>query len=83
MKIKTHSKLTLWIPEDVKRFGKRWSRRHDESLSQLLVGYLRSLKKKEEYSAEISPLVKSLKGSVSQRQFSKKDYEKHLEEKYL
>ena len=83
MKLKTHSKLTLWIPEDVKRFGKNWSRRHDESLSQLLIKYLRSLKEKEEHSADLSPLVKTLKGRVLKHNLSKKDYKKHLEEKYL
>ena len=77
------SKLTLWLENDAKAFGKNWAREHKDSLSHLLSGYLFRLKQAEKNPAAITPLVKRLSGVVKSKDFSRGAYRKHLVKKYL
>lgn len=77
------AKLTLWIRMDVMKFGKRWAKRHRESISQLLSDYLLRLRKIEEGTPEITPLVKRISGVVKGKKLSRESYKKYLEKKYI
>lgn len=71
-------KLTLSIDETVIRRAKRFSKRHDTSVSQLVTEFLSSL---EDDSSELTPTVSRLRGLLSS-DVSVEDYHRHLEEKY-
>lgn len=60
------TKLTLTIEKSVIEDAKKFARSHGRSLSNLIEEYLKAVVKKEELSEEfeISPIVKSLWGSV-------------------
>ena len=77
------SKLTLWLRNDTTKFGKQWAKKHNESLSQLLSNYLLRLKKIEESSFDITPIVDRLSGVIKGKRATREDYKKRLEEKYL
>ncbi len=79
----TKSKLTLWVRKETKIFGKRWVKKHHESLSQLFSDYLERLKLAEEKEENLTPIVKQLSGVIKSRKIERDDYKKHLEEKYL
>jgi len=71
-------KLTLSIDENVIRRAKRFSRRHDTSVSQLVTDFLSGL---DDESSEFTPTVSRLRGLLSS-DASVEDYHRHLEEKY-
>lgn len=77
------TKLTLWVPKDIKHFAREWSRGHQQSLSELFTNYLKQLKKKEDPSEEISPLIKELTGVIPHTKEVVQSYQKHLRKKYL
>ena len=78
------SKWTLWVSNETKKFGKKWSERHNESISQLVSSYLYRLRKIEEESFETTPIVDRITGVIRKaREKTRKDYKRHLEEKYL
>ena len=77
------TKLTLWVRNDTKKFGKQWAKKHNESMSQLLSNYLLRLKKTEESPFDITPIVDRLSGVIKGKRVTREDYKKHLEEKYL
>lgn len=77
------TKLTLWVSEDVVAFGKRWSRGHNSSISELFTKFLQSLKEREQTSESVTPLVGELTGVLKKTKTDRKQYRKHLEKKYL
>jgi hypothetical protein len=77
------TKLTLWVRNDTKNFGKQWAKKHNESMSQLISDYLLRLRKIEESPFDITPIVDRLSGVIKGSRVTPKDYKKHLEEKYL
>ena len=77
------SKLTLWVVTDGKRIGKRWARKHGESLSRLVSDYLLRLKDADETPSQTSTIVGRLTGALKGAKVSRSDYEKYLRGKYL
>lgn len=82
-----NTKLTLTIEQSVIEKAKKYARKKERSLSDLIENYLKVLTKDEEprNENELSPTVKALKGSFKMpKDF---DYKKvltdRLSEKYL
>ena len=83
IKANSKSKLTLWISQDIKEFGKRWSKGHDSSLSEMFSNFIRHLQKSEEAPSTIPPIIQKISGVVKGYADPEKTYKKHLEKKYL
>ncbi|WP_436416592.1 DUF6364 family protein [Petrimonas sp.] len=82
------TKLTLTMDKSVIERAKKYAKREERSLSNLVENYLKALtyeKKDKKEDEELSPIVKSLKGSFkAPKDFDyKKELMKRLEEKYL
>lgn len=77
------TKLTLWVGNDTKKFGKRWAKKHNESMSQLISDYLLRLRKIEELPFDITPIVDRLSGVIKGSRVTLKNYKEHIEKKYL
>lgn len=77
------AKLTLWISNDVKQFGKAISKSYHASLSQLVSDYLSRLREAEESPSKMTPIVGRLSGVIPGKRIHKEEYQKHLEKKYL
>ncbi len=71
-------KLTLSVDEDVIRKAKRYSRRHDTSISRLVTEFLSLLSDEEGFE---SPVVSRLRG-VLPSEVSVDEYRDHLVEKH-
>jgi hypothetical protein len=83
-----NTKLTLTIEESVIEKAKKYAKNKKGSLSGLIENYLKALTKDnspEENVSELTPIVKSLKGSFkAPGNFDyKKELSKKLSEKYL
>jgi hypothetical protein len=81
-----NTKLTLTIEHTVIERAKNYSRNKGRSLSDIVENYLKVITSEEgEAKKEITPLVKSLKGSfTAPPDFNyKKELTKSLSEKYL
>lgn len=80
-----HTKLTLTIEEEVIQRAKKYAKENGRSLSGIIENYLKILTKEEKEDREITPLVKSLKGSFkAPKNFDyKKELTDRLSEKYL
>ena len=74
----SRKKLTLSVDEDVIRKAKRYSRRHDTSISRLVTEFLSSLSDDEGFEA---PVVSRLRGILPST-VSVEEYRDHLAEKY-
>ncbi len=81
--ILSKTKLTLWVRNDTKNFGKQWAKEHNESISRLFSDYLLRLRKIEESPSDTTPIVNRLSGVIKNKKVTREDYKKHLEEKYL
>ena len=77
------TKLTLWVENNTKKFGKQWAKEHNESVSQVFSDYLRRLMKIEKSPADITPIVNRLSGVLKGKKVTREDYRKHLERKNL
>ena len=75
-------KLTLWVPDDIISFGKKWAKNHKESISQLFSEYLIRLRDLEEETSSVTPIVKRLSGVSKNRKLGRKDYREYLSRKY-
>ncbi len=80
------TKLTLTIDENIIEKAKKYAKGKKNSLSNIIENYLKTLvteDKKE--TSELSPIVKSLKGSFkTEKDFDyKKELTKRLSDKYL
>lgn len=81
-----NTKLTLTIERSVTERAKRYARSQGRSLSAIIENYLKVITKEDNSdSIELTPIVKSLKGSFKlPKDFDyKKELSKALEEKYL
>jgi len=81
-----NTKLTLTIEKAVIDRAKKYARQKDNSLSDIVENYLKVITKEQDNpDIEITPLIKSLKGSFKAPQdFDyKKELSKGLAEKYL
>lgn len=76
------AKLTLWVSNDTKNFGKAIARRRHESLSRLVSEYLERLREAELHPSKKTPIVNRLSGIISGGPMTEDEYYKHLEEKY-
>ncbi|QNS40230.1 hypothetical protein H0S70_07400 [Chryseobacterium manosquense] len=81
-----NTKLTLTIDQSVIERAKKYARKKERSLSDLIENYLKALTTEEiSKQDELSPTVKSLKGSFKMpKDFDyKKELSERLTEKYL
>ena len=81
-----NTKLTLTIDQSVIERAKKYARQKERSLSDLIENYLKALTTEEiSKQNELSPTVKSLKGSFKMpKDFDyKKELSERLTEKYL
>ena len=80
------TKLTLTIEKSVIEKAKKYAKEKERSLSDIIENYLKALtENQKDEDIEITPLVKSLKGSFkAPRDFEyKSELTKALEAKYL
>lgn len=80
-----NTKLTLKIDESVISQAKTYAKAKNTSLSKMVENYLQTVTSKTDdvTEAEVSPLVKSLIGVISDpRDDHKKDYSEYLGDKY-
>ena len=79
------TKLTLTIDESIIERAKKYAKTKENSLSNIIENYLKALVKENSAEIELTPIVKSLKGSfTSDSKFDyKKELTKKLSEKYL
>jgi hypothetical protein len=81
-----NTKLTLTIEKAVIERAKKYAKEKDNSLSDIVENYLKVITKEDDKSdIEITPLIKSLKGSFkTPKDFDyKKELSKGLSKKYL
>ena len=81
-----YTKLTLRLEEDLIRKAKKQAKENGKSLSQMVADYFLGIKhrwKGRETEDPLTPLVTALKGSFRGAKTGLKDYQRHLEEKYL
>jgi predicted HAD superfamily phosphohydrolase YqeG len=80
------TKLTLTIDETIIEQAKKYAKRKEKSLSNIIENYLKTLIKENTNSeTELSPIVKSLKSTfTTTADFDyKKELTKKLSDKYL
>ena len=77
-------KLTLSLDKSIIESAKKYAKSNNISLSKLIESYLKSLTKRKNSQANITPLVESLSGVISlDEDFDVKDaYADYLIEKY-
>ena len=76
--------LTVKLDENLVRRAKKFSKQTGIPISKLVADYFAKLDadiSKEE--TELTPLVRSLKGSLRGSDVSVRDYQQYIEEKYL
>jgi hypothetical protein len=81
-----NTKLTLTIEQTVIEKAKKYAKDKERSLSNLIENYLKALTKEDSSNEiELTPIVKSLKGSfTAPKNFDyKKELTNRLSEKYL
>lgn len=83
-----NTKLTLTIDQSIIEKAKKYARKKERSLSDLVESYLKALTTEENITKvenELSPTLKSLKGSfkMSKNFDYKKELSDRLTEKYL
>ena len=81
-----NTKLTLTIEQTVIEKAKKYAKDKERSLSNLIENYLKALTKESDSNEiELTPIVKSLKGSfTAPKNFDyKKELNSRLSEKYL
>lgn len=83
-----NTKLTLTIEQSIIEKAKKYARKKERSLSDLIESYLKTLTTEEnttEVEDELSPTLKSLRGSFKiPKNFDyKKELSERLTEKYL
>ena len=79
-----NSKLTLRLDEDLIKSAKSYSAKTGKSVSKIVADYFALIDTKlSGRLRDISPLTRSLMGSLKKGKVSKEDYKKYLEEKYL
>ncbi|NPA88328.1 DUF6364 family protein [Caminibacter pacificus] len=74
-----NAKITLYSEKELIEKIKKYAKEKNTSVSSLVNEFFKSLLEKE----EDFPITNSLSGILKNKNISKEDYEKHLEEKYL
>ena len=78
------TELTLQLDEKLVDKAKKISENKGISISQLVSEYFRLLDfKSMDNDSELTPIVKSLKGSLKGSRIDEIDYYRYLEDKYL
>ena len=78
------TKLTLRLEQNLIDRAKAYSRRSGKSVSQLVADYFALMDTPDQQqSSELTPLVRSMKGSLRDADLSEEDYRRYLSEKYL
>ena len=78
------TKLTLRLDDQLINRAKSYARKSGKSVSQIVAGYFSLLDDKpKKETADLTPIVRSLKGSIKKKKIGKKDYHNYLEEKHL
>lgn len=78
------TKLTLRLEEDLIRSAKKHARILGKSVSQMVADYFYLLDNDTAKQQQpMTPIVKSLRGSLKGSGVDEEDYKKYLEDKYL
>ncbi len=78
------NKLTLRMDEKLIFRAKTFAQKTGKSVSQIVADYFMSLEGRgNDEDTPITPIVKSLKGSLKDSDVNVADYHRHLEKKYL
>jgi len=78
------TKLTLRLDEELIQRAKSFAKKRGKSVSQIVAHYFASLDKKpREHSMDLTPIVRSLKGTLRGIDAQVEDYRRHLEERHL
>ena len=79
-----NSKLTLRLEAELIRSAKKHASIMGKSVSRMVADYFYLLDKKSlKGKQQITPIVKSLRGSLKGSGVDEKDYKNYLEDKYL
>ena len=79
-----NTKLTLRLEEALIKSAKIHAHSIGKSVSQMVADYFYLLdKKKLKKPIQLSPIVKSLRGSLKKSDMDESDYKSFLEDKYL
>jgi len=79
-----NTKLTLRLEAELIKSAKKHAKDIGKSVSQMVADYFYLLDNKSSNEpVQITPIVKSLKGSLKISDIDEIDYKKYLEEKYL
>ncbi len=79
-----NTKLTLRLEEELIKSAKNHANNIGKSVSQMVADYFYLLdKKSSKKPIRLTPIVKSLKGSLKNTDIDERDYKSYLEEKYL
>ncbi len=79
-----NTKLTLRLEEELIKSAKNHANLVGKSVSQMVADYFYLLDKKSlKETVHLSPIVKSLKGSLKNTDIDESDYKSYLEDKYL
>ena len=79
-----NAKLTLRLEEELIKSAKNHANIIGKSVSQMVADYFYLLDKKTSKNPiKLTPVVKSLKGSLKNTDIDEDDYKSYLEDKYL
>ena len=76
------TKLTLRLESDLIELAKEHAKKQGKSLSQIVADYF-TVFTQDTKNQPIAPVTQSLIGIIKLSDIDQKDYNKHLEEKYL
>lgn len=78
------TKLTLRLDEQLIRRAKAFAKKRGKSVSQIVAHYFDSLDRKpRDPGTDLTPIVRSLKGTLRGYDADVEDYHRHLEERHL
>ncbi len=78
------TKLTLRLEKQLVELAKEYASSQGKSVSKMVADYFTLLDEAvKTQKEELSPIAKSLKGSLGKVRIDESDYKKHLEDKYL
>ena len=78
------TKLTLRLEKQLIDLAKKYASTQGKSVSKMVADYFMLLSNTlDTQEDEVSPITKSLKGSLSKTKTDESDYKKYLEKKYL
>ncbi|MCB2262902.1 MAG: DUF6364 family protein [Candidatus Thiosymbion ectosymbiont of Robbea hypermnestra] len=78
------TELTLRLEKQLVELAEEYASKRGKSVSQMVADYFALLNEAvETKKEELSPIARSLKGSLRGIQVTESDYKRHLEEKYL